>query len=212
MVAAVVPDAAFAAACAPLHGRHWRFADGAQEWSRTAETGLLGDTVLASCRGARIRAVAGHGLLALFRRDGARDPRLDAFALAFGLTPCTPQAACWRDAPDANLLPLPLRQRLALTLRHPFGANLDSRYERHWDAARGLWRQVGRHRIASIGGSIEAESIGWLSAALGPVAFSLAIDGRVLADAALAGYGNRGDHGVPAWSAACRITTTTCSA
>jgi urea transporter len=195
--------ATLAAACAPEHGRLWNFALGDRPWQVLAETGLLGTTTLRSKRGGRIEAVSGPGLFALHRRSGAADSVLDAFALSFGLTPFTPQATQWRDAPDASLLPLSLWQRLGVVLRHPFGANLDSSYGRRWDAGRGLWEQTGFHRLQGSFGLIEAQSVGWLSETLGPVAFSLAIDNVDMVGAALAGYGNRGDHGVPAWSANC---------
>ena len=195
--------AALTAACTPDHGRLWNFSLGAQAWQLLSETGLLGATMLRSQRGGRIQAVSGPGLLALHRRSGAADPALDAFALAFGLTPFTPQATQWRDAPDATLLPLSPLQRLGVVLRNPFGANLDSHYVRRWDGGRGLWQQTGFHRLQSGFGPIEAQSVGWLSETLGPVAFSLAIDDADVVEATLAGYGNHGDHGVPAWSANC---------
>jgi hypothetical protein len=86
-------------------------------------------------------------------------------------------------------------------IKHPFGANLSSRYERHWDAQRKLWKQRALHHVTSILGPIEAESIGWISETQGPVAFSLTLAGRSIADAVLVEFGNHGDHGVPAWSA-----------
>ncbi|MCM8594100.1 urea transporter [Accumulibacter sp.] len=198
-----VGSACLAAACAPRHGRVWNFAQRGDPWQLSAETGLLGITTLISQSGARLDAVSGPGLLALHGRSGAPDVVLDAFALAWGLTPFSPRAEGWRDAPDAALLPLPPWLRIGVLLRHPFGANLESRYARQWDAAKGLWRQTGRHRIDSLFGVILAESIGWLSEDHGPVAFALWVDDRLLVDATLAGYGNRGDHGVPAWSVSC---------
>jgi murein DD-endopeptidase MepM/ murein hydrolase activator NlpD len=203
LIESIANDEALARACLPQHGRIWNFADGGHGWQLEAETGLLGGTILVSERGGRVQAVAGPGLLALHKRSGAADARLDAFVLAFGLTPFAAQAGHWSDAADAAMLPLPAWLRLAVVLRHPFGANLDSRYRRTWDAARGLWRQSATHRLASALGEIEAESIGWISESLGPVAFLLSVDGRIMVDAVLAGYGNRGDHGVPAWTTHC---------
>ena len=195
--------ASLATAFAPEHGRLWNFSQRGESWQLLAETGLLGETTLRSQRGGRLQAVSGPGLFALHRRGGAVDPALDAFALAFGLTPFAPQATQWRDAPDATLLPLSPLQRLGVVLRHPFGANLDSHYVRRWDAGRGLWEQTGFHRLQSSFGLVEAQSVGWLSETLGPVAFSLAINDADVVEATLAGYGNHGDHGVPAWSANC---------
>jgi urea transporter len=211
LIESVANDEALARACVPLHGRVWNFADrgcGGGMWQLAAETSLLGESALVAESGGRVQAVAGPGLLALHQRSGTPDARLDAFALAFGLTPFATRAGHWCDAPDAAMLPLPAWRRAAVVLRHPFGANLDSRYARTWDAPRGLWRQHATHRLASALGEIEAESIGWISESLGPVAFSLALDGRKLVDAVLAGYGNRGDHGVPAWTAHCLQTAT----
>jgi murein DD-endopeptidase MepM/ murein hydrolase activator NlpD len=64
--------ASLATACAPGHGRLWRFSAGGEDWQLLAETGLLGATTLRSQRGGRIQAVAGPGLLALHRRSGDR--------------------------------------------------------------------------------------------------------------------------------------------
>jgi len=194
---------ALANACLPHHGQVWNFDGAHRPWQLAAETGLFGATELVSMQNGRLQAVAAPGLLALHRRSGAADPVLDAFALAFGLTPFARDARQWSDAPDSALLPLSLWQRLAVVARHPFGTNLESHYQRQWDAGRGLWRQTATHRLPSLSGIIEARSIGWLSESLGPLAFALAIDGRTCVEVALAGYGNRGDHGVPAWSATC---------
>jgi urea transporter len=207
-IESAIHNEALARACAPAHGRVWNFVDGTQDWWLTAETGLMGEAMLIAKSGGRVQAIAGPGLLALHQRSGAPDPRLDAFVLAFGLTPFVARAGHWSDAPDAAMLPLPAWLRLAAILIHPFGANLDSCYERSWDASRDLWRQSATHRLATALGEIKANSIGWLSEAIGPVAFSLSVDGRTIVDAALAGYGNRGDHGVPAWTASCLQTAT----
>ena len=197
----VTTEPNLALSCTTSHGRGWIFQTGTTEWRLAVETGLLGETTLISSRGGKIQAVSGMNLLALHQRRGAADSTLDAFALAFGLTPFIPQATSWRDSMDATLLPLRPWQRLALLIKHPFGANLSSRYERHWDAQRKLWKQRALHRITSILGPIEAESIGWISETQGPVAFSLTLAGRSIADAVLVEFGNHGDHGVPAWSA-----------
>lgn len=201
-VEAVVGSASMTAACAPRSGREWLFRDGDSEWQLAAETGLLGEITLVSAGGGRVQASHARSLVALHHRRGTPDTLLDAFVLAFGMTPLAAQALHWRDAPDASLLPLPPSLRLARCLRHPFGGNLDSHYERRWDAARRLWCQRSTHRLTTALGEVESESVGWISESRGPVAFSLVVDGRTIADAALVGYGNRGDHGVPAWSAA----------
>ncbi|WP_291994430.1 urea transporter [Candidatus Accumulibacter sp. ACC003] len=201
-VEAVLNDPSMAAACAPRAGREWLFEERANEWRLAAEVGLLGETSLLSSGGGRVQANSARSLLALHQRRGSPDRLLDAFVLAFGMTPFAAQALQWGDAPDASLLPLPLALRLARRLRHPFGGNLESACERSWDPTRRLWCQRSRHRLTTALGEVDGESIGWLSEACGPVAFSLVVDGQTIVDAALVGYGNRGDHGVPAWSAA----------
>ncbi len=207
-VEAVSSTASLSTACSPRPGREWRFKSGASEWQLAAQTGLLGDTRLVSSAGGSVQASSARSLLALHERRGSPDLLLDAFVLAFGMIPFAAQALRWRDAADASLLPLPLSLRLARRLRHPFGANLDSNCERRWDAARGLWQQRSRHRLTTASGEIEAESLGWICESRGPVAFSLLVAGQTIAEAALVGYGNRGDHGVPAWSAALLQTST----
>jgi len=207
-VEALTGNDALSTAFAPRPGREWLFKSGAREWRLAAETGLLGDTRLVSSAGGSVLASSARSLLALHQRRGSPDMLLDAFVLAFGMTPFAAQGLRWRDAADASLLPLPLSLRLARRLRHPFGANLDSHCERRWDATRQLWRQHSRHRLRTAGGEIEAESFGWISETRGPVAFSLVVAGHTLAKAVLVGYGNRGDHGVPAWSAALLQTST----
>ncbi len=195
------PAPPLAGALALLVGRNWKFRIDEEIWSLSVEAGILGDIALVSQRGARVQAVASEQMLALFKRQGARDIALDAFMFAFGLTPCAEAARHWRDAPLTDIMPLTPLQRLRVALRHPFGANLASSYERHWDAARGVWVQRGSHRLTALGGDIRAESEGLLSELEGPVGFGLEMDGKVIVHAELAGYGNRGDHGIPAWSA-----------
>lgn len=201
-VAALVNDPSLTSACSPGPGRQWLFKAGEDEWRLAAETGLLGDTRLVSSSGGRVQATAARSVLAFHHRRGSPDPLLDAFVLAFGMIPLATRPMRWRDAADAALLPLPPSLRLAQRLRHPFGSNLDSHYERRWDAARSLWCQRACHRSTTARGELECESVGWISETRGPVAFSLVVGGRTIAEAALVGYGNRGDHGVPAWSVA----------
>ena len=190
-----------AAACTAYHGRIWEFNAEGRSWQLTAKTDLMGRSVLTSSTGGSLQAVSSPGLLALHRRSGAVDPILDGFALSFGLTPYATDAQSWTDAPDAALLPLPFWHRLAVLLRHPFGVNLQSVYRREWDGRRGLWRQSGTHRVRGLFGDLEACSVGWMSNLDGPVGFSLEVADEVLLDVTLARYGNRGDHGIPAWSA-----------
>lgn len=183
-------------------GRVWTFACGEERWALAVHLGLYGESTLIADSGARLQACHDDLLFALHERSGPADLRLDAFALAFGLTPLCEKDAGWRDAAPANLLPLGGFDRLRVALRHPFGAHLESRYERRWHPGRRLWLQRGCHRLPALGAPILAESLAYLSEAEGPLGFSLAVHGVTVLSAGLAGYGNRGDHGVPAWSVA----------
>jgi urea transporter len=194
------PSAGLSGALGLAAGREWRFAIEDGPWMLSVQLGLLGETVLVSDRGARMQACKTDLLFAMYQRSGSTDRVLDAFALAFGLTPLTDRCHTWRDAPVVDLLALTPWQRLRVALRHPLGCNLESRYERRWDARSALWVQWGEHRLPAIGGGIVAETVGHLSETDGPVGFRLSLDGRRDIRAGLAGFGNRGDHGIPAWS------------
>jgi hypothetical protein len=181
-------------------GREWRFATDDGPWTLSVRLGLLGETTLVSDRGGCMEAFHGDLVFSLFRRTGPSDKVLDAFALAFGLTPLTERCRSWRDSPEVDLLGLTPGQRLLAALRHPLGTNLESRYERRWDARSGLWIQQGEHRLSGLGRDVVARSVGHLSESDGPVGFHLSVDGHRDIRAGLAGFGNRGDHGIPAWS------------
>jgi urea transporter len=200
-VQAPLPEHGLTAGFALSAGREWTYAEGDASWRLSVRIGLLGDISLAADNGARVSAVGGPALFALYGRSGPEDMRLDAFILAFGLTPYAAGAGMWTDAASAALLPLSPAQRLRVSLRHPFGASLQSRYTREWDASRGLWVQRGEHHVAALGGAIAAQSTGWIAEDHGPVRFMLKIGERHVVDCRLAQFGNCGDHGVPAWSA-----------
>ncbi len=200
-VANPLPNPGLAQALRPAPGRQWRFAVAGGDWSLAVQVGLLGETLLVSNRGGHLLASHTDLLFCLYQRGGAADPLLDAFALAFGLTPLTEQGDTWRDAPAATLLGLGAGDRLRRLLSPSSAGNLDSRYQRRWDATRGLWVQTGRHRLAALGGARDAESVGWLSETEGPAGFRLAVPGQRAVRARLVGVGNQGDHGIPAWSA-----------
>jgi urea transporter len=191
---------ALSGALALQAGREWRFAADGGPWVLSVRHGLLGETTLCSDRGASVHAFQGDLVFSLFRRSGPPDPVLDAFALAFGLTPLSEGCRSWHDSPEVNLLDLSGAGRLRAGLRHPLGANLASRYERRWDARSGLWIQRGEHRLPALGGEIVASSVGYLGETDGPVGFRVSVGGGREVRAGLAGFGNRGDHGIPAWS------------
>lgn len=195
-------NASLAQALKLLPGREWRFAVDGGDWRLSVQIGLFGETLLVSDRGARMVACHNDLLFALHQRSGSDDPVLDAFALAFGLTPLLEKSGFWRDAPAIDLLALTAGQRLRQVLRHPLGSPLDSRYQRQWDAQSGLWAQHGQHRLSILGGVVIAETVGYLSEMNGPVGFRLTIAGRGDIRAGLCGLGNQGDYGIPAWSVA----------
>ena len=193
-------NAALAQALSLPAGREWRFALDDGNWALSVQLGLLGETALVSDKGARLLACHNDLLFALHQRSGPADRVFDAFALAFGLTPLTEKPCFWRDTPAVDLLGLTRWQRLRVLLHHPLGANIESRYERQWDSRSALWVQRGWHRLSALGGDIVAQSVGCLSERDGPVGFRLRVAGCREIRAGLAGFGNQGDHGVPAWS------------
>jgi len=87
------------------------------------------------------------GLLALYDRAGPPDEFFDLWCLGLGLTPLAETVTRWTDAPPARLFPLPAWARQLLSLRHPLGTALDSRYRRIWDESTQRWRQTGEHRM-----------------------------------------------------------------
>jgi hypothetical protein len=116
------------------------------------EVGLLGQFRIVSGRAGSAAFEETPNVLAFYDRKGRSSPLLDAWLLALGLTPLSAAAHRWDDAPQAGLAPLSLGQRLLLPILRPFGANFDSRYERHWDELEGAWRQTGRHRLRLLPG------------------------------------------------------------
>ncbi|MEX8505822.1 urea transporter [Leptothrix ochracea] len=192
-------------------GRVWRFSVGAQFWTLWVELDVLGNPSLVSDRGARMAATHTDLLFALHQRSGQPDPILDAFALSLGLTPLMAADGTWCDAPSIDLLPMQPLQRLRRVLRHPLGDNLSSHYRRHWDAEQAHWVQRGTHRLTLLGGAMQAETTVWLRPEEGPVGFELRIAGQTEIRANLAGFGNHGDHGVPAWSVDLAAPTLTAS-
>lgn len=111
----------------------------------SAKLTLLGQTRLETARGASAAYVETAAVLGFYDRNARRDPLLDLWLLALGLTPLSAVADEWRDRPPARLLPLTPAQRLLYTLLHPLGTGCDSVYRRRWIEAEGAWLQEGRH-------------------------------------------------------------------
>ncbi len=162
------------------------------------ELTLLGQFRLTTATGASAAFEERADVLAFYDRRGGKDAALDAWLLALGVCPFAGVASRWRDAPPADLAPLAPFQRLALALLRPFGASLDSRYERTWDEATATWRQTGHHALTLLPGvtlTVDTE------AEIDPVAGCVAITlsrGTHRRRYMLADTGRRGDVGVAA--------------
>jgi urea transporter len=116
------------------------------------EVGLLGQFRMVSAEGSSAAFEETPNVLAVYDKKGRPSPLLDAWVLALGLTPFSNGAQRWDDAPQVELAPLSLGQRLLLPVLRPFGANFTSNYERHWDEVERAWRQTGRHRLQLLPG------------------------------------------------------------
>ncbi len=153
-VASAVPETALARALTLPVGRRLGFEvrAGASEWRpwQVEATLTLAGQVRLSSEHADIAAVSGPHAFALYDRRGGKDPWLDLFALALGLTPFAEAAESWADAPPARLFPMRLPARLFLWAFRPLGCSLASRYRRS-RAAWG-WRQIGRHELSLLPG------------------------------------------------------------
>ena len=114
----------------------------------TVELSLLGQFRISTQAGASAGFDERPDVLAFFDRQGPRDPCLDAWMMAVGLTPFSAAARAWHDAPSLELARLPLGLRIAALALRPFGAAFATRYSREWAAAEGCWRQAGEHRLA----------------------------------------------------------------
>jgi urea transporter len=146
-----------------------------------------------------------NGTLAFYDRQGPADSFLDAWLLAYGLTPLSSFPHAWSDAPPARLLSLTLRERALLAVQRPLGVGLASAYEREWLEERHEFVQRGRHRLRVAGVEREAMSEGVLSPEEGLAHFALSSDGRRVA-AHLVRVSQRADAGIPAFELAARGT------
>ncbi len=159
---------------------------------------LLGQFRLQSSSGASAAFEEINGVLAFFDRQGPGDLLLDSWLLANGLTPLADQAHRWRDAPSANLLPLPVTQRLLLWLIRPLGCGLDSVYWREWDAEYGKWCQHGEHRLKINGRQFQASTESIINPVYGCTHIELIFPSTRLT-AELLDTGAVEDQGVPGW-------------
>jgi urea transporter len=111
------------------------------------ELSLLGQSRMTGAGGASAAYEETPAVLGFYDRNTRKDPMLDLWILALGLTPLSVAADHWSDHPAMRLLPLgPWRSVLAALLR-PLGASCDSGYQRRWDNTSNSWLQEGAHRI-----------------------------------------------------------------
>jgi len=128
----------------------WRWRRNEDDWQlKTIQTriSLLGQRHVL-CGQASIAYEETLGLLAFFDRDGPPDEFFDLWCLSLGLTPLSETVHHWTDEPPARLFPLAPWERALLTLRHPLGAAIESRYRRTWDESAQCWHQTGEHHLS----------------------------------------------------------------
>jgi hypothetical protein len=137
-------------------------------------------------------------VLGFYDRQGSRDPLLDLWLLALGLTPLSAAADRWGDRPPMRLLPLGLGRRLLGALLRPLGGYCDSRYQRGWDDAVHAWRQDGEHRIRLMPGiEWRASTSAWIEPGQGVQRLRLDMFGRCWhAELAPETAGMRADDGI----------------
>jgi urea transporter len=132
---------------------HYRYRLDEGEWRAqrlTVSMDLTGGFRLRSGSGASARFLEEGGVLCFFERAGGKDPLLDLWLLALGLTPLADAPMSWADRPSDRLLPLAWPWWALRGLLRPLGGGLDSRY--HRSREKGLWRQQGQHRLPLLPG------------------------------------------------------------
>ena len=122
----------------------------------TVSMDLLGGFHLSSESGASVRFAEEGGILFFFEREGNKDPLLDLWLLALGLTPLADVAMAWVDRPSDRLLPISKPWQGLRELLRPLGGGLDSHYSRQ--GKEGVWQQQGTHCLSLLPG-IKQEAI-----------------------------------------------------
>lgn len=165
---------------------------------------VYGQFFLTGSSGAKVAFTASDDLVAFYGRSGPKDPLLDTFILALGLTPLTEGGTRWQDLTPIRLLPLPLAFKVARYLFNPFEQLAQSDYERHWDPDLKRWIQQGKHTLSLLFGLLEwtCRSEAHLSESLGILYLEVCINGKVTT-AILAGQSIREDNGIPERSSIC---------
>ncbi len=148
--------------------------------SLRAKLTLLGQSRLETDRRASAAYVETAAVLGFYDRNARRDPMLDLWLLAVGLTPLSAVADRWRDRPPARLLPLTFAQRLLYALLRPLGASCESEYQRRWHDASRAWLQEGRHvlRVAP-GLTWVCETQAWIAPNVGVLRLRLEMQDAV---------------------------------
>lgn len=169
-------------------------------WKRTfhVDVTLTGVYRFVSDSGASANFQEGNGVLAFYDRNGPKDPVLDAWLLANGLTPLTERATSWVDAPSAMLLTMSWWQRLLCAIRFPMGAGLKSEYQRGWVQEDNRWQQTATHELGMFGGKHVVRTVAHFDPDHGCVSFSIESDtGTIVAH--LINVGLMEDEGIPGW-------------
>jgi urea transporter len=162
------------------------------------EVTLLGQLRLVGESGASAAFERRNGTLAFYDRQGPKDPLLDLWLLALGLSPLSTRAASWQDAPPARLLPVGPMLRAAIALSHPLGAGLVSEFERRRETEEKHWLQHGTHVLHVLGRRYEALT----TAVLSPEHCCRRLEmrfGKRQWQAELVAVGQLGDRGIRAW-------------
>lgn len=142
--------------------------DGEERITLRAKLTLLGQTRLESSSGASAAYEETAAVLGFYDRNARRDPLLDLWLLAVGLTPYSAVADQWSDRPPARLLPLPIGQKLLCALLQPLGASCSSHYRRKWDEPSSAWLQEGQHVLRlAFGIAWHCNTRAWIAPGLG---------------------------------------------
>lgn len=151
-----------------------------------------------SGRGASAAFMEANGVLAFFDRQGPKDPLLDLWLLANGLTPLAKTAHQWQDSPSAQLFPANFIQRFFQHCFRPLGCGLTSHYTRHWSASEKQWRQQSVHQLQlpQLGWEVKIESL--IDPVLGCCEITLH-DNEKTRNAVLIETGLSSDEGIPSW-------------
>jgi hypothetical protein len=165
------------------------------------DVSLLGQMRLLAENGAAAAFENQNATLAFYDRQGKSNELLDLWCLALGLTPLSSDAARWEDAPPAKLLPMSLMQRSVVAVARPLGAGIDSRYEREWVEAEGVWKQMGDHQLHIANRVLRARTVAVLSPTAGCISLMLECCGKSM-QADLTKFGQIADLGVPRWESA----------